>query len=76
MTTHKSRLLIRGPADARVRVIPRDRGDEPPPAIFEGTIGDSGITAVELSPGYYVVLAPSGTFPANVSPGSDLEVQV
>lgn len=49
-------LMIEGEAGAQVTVVPRDRGDEPPPPVFEGKIGRDGRVMATIPKGYYVIL--------------------
>lgn len=51
-------LTIIGEPNADVRVIPRDRGDEPPPPFFEGPLGTDGVLTLSVPLATFVVLCP------------------
>jgi hypothetical protein len=63
-------LTIVGGSGARVRVVPRDRGDDPPADLFNGEIGANGEISLKLPRGYYVVLGERHTVPADFSDGT------
>jgi hypothetical protein len=60
MAVGKTSLTISGKPHEEVRVVYRDRGEEPPPPIWEGTLGADGRVTVDVPQGYLVILGTSG----------------
>jgi hypothetical protein len=53
-------LTIEGQPGEEVRVVYRNRSDEPPPPIWEGKLGADGRVTIDVPQGYLVVLGSSG----------------
>ena len=72
MTTgEKASLTIEAAGGTAVEVLYRDRGEDPPPPVYTGTIPANGTLTVSLPRGYFVILAPSyKTGIANFSDGT------
>jgi hypothetical protein len=63
---------IEGEPGRDVTIHPRDRGDEPPPAVFEGAVNSSGRLKLLLPSGYYAVVGSGGgAGPLDLSEGPD-----
>ncbi|HEX8652839.1 MAG TPA: hypothetical protein VF708_18630 [Pyrinomonadaceae bacterium] len=60
MDIGKTSLTIEGKPGEEVRVLYRDRGDEPPPPIWEGKLGADGRVTIDVPQGYLVVLGSNG----------------
>jgi hypothetical protein len=60
MDIGKTSLTIEGKPGEHVRVLYRDRGDDPPPPIWEGELGADGRKTIDVPQGYLVVLGSSG----------------
>lgn len=57
MSTALIKITITGTAGLEFKIIPRDRGDEPPPPVVEAALNANGTARVYLPRGYYVVTA-------------------
>lgn len=60
MNIGKTLLTIEAKHGEEVRVLYRDRSDEPPPPIWQGTIGESGKVTIEVPQAYIVIIGSSG----------------
>lgn len=65
-------VIIEGRPGTDVTIYPRDRGDEPPPAVFEGALNSHGRLRLLLPPGHFaIVSAGAGTLPLHLEGGPD-----
>ena len=60
MDIGKTSLTIEGAPEEKVRVLYRDRGDEPPPPIWQGKLGADGRVTIEVPQAYLVILGSNG----------------
>ena len=72
MNPRWSAVTIQGTPGTDVTIYPRDRGDEPPPAVFEGATNRNGRLRLLLPPGYYAVVnSAGGTLPLEHNEGAE-----
>lgn len=72
MNSRWSVVTIQGTPGIDVTIYPRDRGEEPPPAVFEGATNSNGRLRLLLPPGYYAVVNSGGdTLPLEHREGAD-----
>jgi hypothetical protein len=74
MALEEVALTIRGESGAEVKVVPRDRGDEPPEPVFNGNFDQEGSVKLSLPRAYYVVLSPGfRTEPVDLGTGPSVQ---
>jgi hypothetical protein len=61
MSVEWKTVNIEGKPGRDVTIYPRDRGDDPPPAVFEGATNSSGLLKLLLPSGYYAVINSGGS---------------
>ena len=63
MAEKTCQLTIIGKPGAEVRIVYRDRGDEPPPDVWSGKLGSDGKATVSVPQAYLVVLGSGESIP-------------
>lgn len=61
MSIEHTRLTIEGQPGEKVSVMYRDRGADPPPPIWEGTLDSEGRVTIDVPQGILVVVGKSET---------------
>jgi len=77
MMHNKCLLTIVAEAGASISVRYRDRGDDPPPPVFDGHVGPEGGVTITVPCAYLVVLSPGcETAIADLREGADETVHL
>jgi hypothetical protein len=61
MPIQQTRLTIEGQPGEKVSVMYRDRGDDPPPPIWEGNLDSEGRVTIDVPQAYLAVVGKSET---------------
>ncbi len=60
-----------GKPTAAVQIVPRDRGDDPPPPVLDGALNREGWLTIRLPQEYFVILHDGPTIPLRVDEVAD-----
>lgn len=60
MEIEKTTLTIEGKPEEEIKILYRNRGDEPPPPVWEGKLDANGRVTVDIPAGYLLVFGSSG----------------